>query len=52
MGDTVTVTATVSHVREDKPVLTLATIWTNQYGQKVIEGEAHVLLMSPQEMGA
>jgi len=50
VGDTVTLTATVSHIREDKPVLTLATIWTNQNGVRVIEGEAHVLLMSPEEM--
>jgi len=51
VGDTVTLTATVSHIREDKPVLTLSTIWTNQHGQKVIEGEAHVLLMPASEMG-
>ena len=51
VGDTVTLTATVSHVREDKPLLTLATIWTNQHGQKVIEGEAHVMLMVPAELG-
>jgi 3-hydroxybutyryl-CoA dehydratase len=50
VGDTVTLTATVSHIREDKPLLTLSTIWTNQDGQRVIEGEAHVLLMSPEEM--
>ena len=52
VGDTVTLTATVSQIREDKPLLTLSTIWTNQHGQNVIEGEAHVLLMSPAEMGA
>ncbi len=40
-------TATVSHIRDDKPLLTLTTIWPNQHGQKVIEGEAHVLLMAP-----
>jgi len=51
VGDTVTLTAMVSHIREDKPLLTLSTIWTNQHGQKVIEGEAHVLLMSTEEMG-
>ena len=50
VGDTVTLTATVSHICEDKPLLTLATIWTNQHGDKVIEGEARVLLMSPEEM--
>ena len=51
VGDTVTLTAMVSHIREDKPLLTLATIWTNQHGQKVIEDEAHVLLMLPAELG-
>jgi len=51
VGDTVTLTATVSHIREDKPLLTLSTIWTNQQGQTVIEGEAHVLLMSAAEAG-
>jgi len=50
VGDTVTVTVTVSHIREDKPLLTLTTIWTNQQGEKVIEGEAHVMLMAPAEM--
>jgi len=50
VGDTIILTATVSHIREDKPVLTLTTIWTNQLGEKVIEGEAHVLLMAPEEM--
>ena len=50
VGDTVTLTATVSHIREDKPLLTLSTIWTNQDGQKVIEGEAHVMLMAPEEI--
>src|SRR5271169_749121 len=41
VGDTVTLTATGSHIGQDKPLLTLSTIWTNQHGQKVIEGEAH-----------
>ncbi len=50
VGDTVTLTATVSHIRQDKPILTLSTIWTNQLSQRVIEGEAHVLLMSPEEV--
>ena len=50
VGDTVTLTATVSHIREDKPLLTLSTIWSNQDGLKVIEGEAHVMLMAPEEM--
>ena len=51
VGDRVTLTATVSHIRDDKPILTLSTIWTNQLGQRVIEGEAHVMLMPPEEVG-
>ena len=43
-GDTVTATVTVIALREDKPVLTLETICTNQLGQRVVSGEAVVLL--------
>ena len=50
VGDTVTLTATVSHIRQDKPLLTLSTIWTNEGGLRVIEGEAHVMLMAPEEI--
>jgi 3-hydroxybutyryl-CoA dehydratase len=42
-GDTVTARATVKHVREDKPVVTLETVCTNQRGERVVEGEAVVL---------
>ncbi len=49
-GDTVTATATIIHIRDDKPILTLETICTNQHGDKVIEGEAHILLMEPREV--
>ena len=44
-GDTITATVTVTKAREDKPILTLETICTNQDGVQVIEGEA--LLMVP-----
>jgi len=43
-GDTVTARVEVTKVREDKPVLTLETVCTNQRGEKLIEGEAVVLL--------
>lgn len=43
-GDTVTATVTVISVREDKPILTLRTVCTNQRGEVVIEGEASVLV--------
>ena len=44
LGDTVTARVTVKHVREDKPVVTLDTVCTNQRGERVVEGEAVVLL--------
>jgi 3-hydroxybutyryl-CoA dehydratase len=43
-GDTVTATATVISVREDKPILTLETICTNQRDEVVVRGEATVLV--------
>jgi 3-hydroxybutyryl-CoA dehydratase len=44
LGDTVNARVTVKHVREDKPVVTLETVCTNQRGERVVEGEAVVLL--------
>jgi 3-hydroxybutyryl-CoA dehydratase len=44
-GDTITATVTVTKIREDKPIITLETICTNQDGIEVIDGEA--LLMVP-----
>jgi 3-hydroxybutyryl-CoA dehydratase len=43
-GDTVTATVEVLKVREDKPIVTLSTICTNQNDEVVLEGEAVVLL--------
>jgi len=43
-GDTVTASVAVTKVREDKPILTLETVCTNQRGERLIEGEAVVLL--------
>ena len=43
-GDTVTARVTVISVREDKPIITLETVCVNQDGQKVITGEAIVLV--------
>ncbi|HEV2764597.1 MAG TPA: MaoC family dehydratase [Pyrinomonadaceae bacterium] len=45
-GDTVTARVRVVKVREDKPVVTLETVCTNQRGERLIEGEAVVLLTS------
>jgi 3-hydroxybutyryl-CoA dehydratase len=44
LGDTVTARVTVTHVREDKPVVTLETVCTNERGERVVEGEAVVLV--------
>src|SRR4051812_28201458 len=44
LGDTVTARVIVKHVREDKPVVTLETVCTNQRGERVVEGEADVLV--------
>lgn len=43
LGDTITARVTVKRVREDKPVVTLETVCTNQRGERVVEGEAVVL---------
>jgi 3-hydroxybutyryl-CoA dehydratase len=43
-GDTVTATVEVLTVREDKPIVTLSTICTNQDDAVVLEGEAVVLV--------
>ena len=44
LGDTVTARVTVTNVREDRPVVTLETVCTNQRGERVVEGEAVVLV--------
>ncbi len=46
LGDTITATATVTALREDKPIVTLATTCKNQDGVVVIDGEA--VLLAPQ----
>jgi 3-hydroxybutyryl-CoA dehydratase len=43
LGDTITVTVKAIKVRQDKPIVTLATTCANQDGKTVIEGEAVVL---------
>ncbi len=44
LGDTITVHIQVVKRREDKPIVTLRTICTNQDGKTVIEGEAVTLV--------
>lgn len=44
VDDTITATATVVKIREDKPVVTLRTVCTNQNGETTVEGEAVVMI--------
>ena len=46
LGDTVTARVVVKQVREDKPIVTLETVCTNERGGRVVEGEAVVLVSS------
>ncbi len=45
LDDTVTATATVINIREDKPIVTLKTVCANQNGETVVEGEAVVKIL-------
>lgn len=45
IGDTVTATGTVTNIREDKPIVTVETVCTNQKGETVVTGEAVVMIM-------
>jgi len=45
IDDTITATATVTKIREDKPVVTLETTCTNQNGEPVVKGEAVIMLL-------
>jgi 3-hydroxybutyryl-CoA dehydratase len=46
IGDTITVTAAVIDIRNDKPVVTLRTDAADQDGRTVLTGEAVILLLS------
>ena len=43
-GDAITARVTVKEIREDKPILKLETLCSNQHGKIVIRGEASVLI--------
>lgn len=45
VDDTVTATATVAAIREDKPIVTLETVCTNQNREVVVKGEAVIMLL-------
>jgi acyl dehydratase len=45
IDDTVTATATVTNIREDKPIVTIETVCTNQHGAPVVTGEGKIMLL-------
>ena len=45
IGDTVTATGTITNIREDKGIITLETICTNQNGETLVKGEAAVMIL-------
>src|SRR5580765_5637414 len=46
IGDTVTATATVTNIREDKNIVTIETVCSKQDGEVVVKGEAVVMILS------
>ena len=45
IDDTVTATATVTDIREDKPIVTVETVCTKQSGETVVKGEAAIMVL-------
>jgi acyl dehydratase len=45
IDDTVTATGTVIRIREDKGIVTLETVCTNQDGETLVKGEAVVMIL-------
>lgn len=45
IDDTVTATGTIANIREDKNIVTLETVCTNQTGEIVVKGEAVVMVL-------
>ncbi len=45
IGDTVTAASTVTNIREDKGIVRLGTMCTNQKGETLVEGEAVIMIM-------
>lgn len=45
LDDTVTATATVTNIREDRGIVTLETVCTNQNGETLVKGEAVVMIL-------
>ena len=45
IGDTVTTTATITNIREDKQIVTMDTTCTKQDGEVVVKGESVVMVL-------
>ena len=45
IGDTVTTTGVVKHIRHDKPIVTIETVCRNQDDEILVEGEAVLMLL-------
>lgn len=45
LGDTITTTATVTNIREDRGIVTIETVCTNQHGELTVKGEAVVMVL-------
>ncbi|MGI8641241.1 MAG: MaoC family dehydratase [Pyrinomonadaceae bacterium] len=45
IDDTVTATATVVNIREDKPIVTIETVCTNQKDETVVTGEGKIMIL-------
>ena len=45
IGDTVTITSTVTHIREDKKIITLENICRNSNGKTLVTGESAIMLI-------
>lgn len=45
IGDTVTTTATIINIREDKNIVTCKTVCTNQNGEILVTGESKIMIL-------
>ena len=45
LDDTVTATATIAQIREDKNIVTVETVCTNQRGETVVTGEGKIMIL-------
>ncbi len=45
IGDIVTATGTITNIREDKNIVTLETICSNQNGEMLVKGEAAAMIL-------